>query len=83
MTRKPSCLISHAAIRCLRATCRFWLGDTRFGPSLPQVAIIERVRTGMSARATSNHENPLALLECGGYDSLDAALNARRRCWLE
>jgi hypothetical protein len=29
-------------------------------------AIIERVRTGAPARWASNHENPLALLECGG-----------------
>jgi hypothetical protein len=42
-------------------------------------AIIERVRTGASARWASNHESPLALLECGGYDSRGAALNARRR----
>jgi membrane protein DedA with SNARE-associated domain len=31
----------------------------------------------------SNHENSLAVLECGGYDSSGAAVSARRRCWLE
>jgi hypothetical protein len=46
-------------------------------------AIIERVRTGMPARWASNYENPLAPLECGGYDSRSAAPNARRRWWLE
>jgi hypothetical protein len=42
-------------------------------------AIIERVRTGTPTRWASNYENPLALLECGGYDSRGAAPNARRR----
>jgi hypothetical protein len=46
-------------------------------------AIIERVRTGMPALGASNHENPLAVLECGGYDGRGAAPNARRRWWLE
>jgi hypothetical protein len=51
--------------------------------SLALGAIIERVRTGTPARWAPNHEIPLALLECGGYDSRGAALNARRRWWLE
>ena len=37
--------------------------------TLASGAIIERVRTGTPARWASNHENPLALVKCGGYDS--------------
>jgi hypothetical protein len=48
-----------------------------------QSSVVERVRAGTPARGTSNHENPLALLECGDYDSGGAALDARRRRRLE
>ena len=47
--------------------------------TLASGAIIERVRTGTPARWASNHENSLALLKCGGYDSRGAALSAGRR----
>ncbi len=47
--------------------------------TLASGAIIERVRTGTPARWASNHENPLALVKCGGYDSHGAALSAGRR----
>jgi hypothetical protein len=47
------------------------------------IVIIERVGAGTPARWASNHENALAFLECRGYDSRGAALNARRRRWLE
>jgi hypothetical protein len=48
-----------------------------------QSSVVERVRARTPASRTSNHENPLALLECGGYDGGGAAFDARRRRRLE